>query len=89
MATNPTILTHKIPIQLHPLAESYTICSSRSRWPVRKLWTHPLTRVSVLHNVSVELILVVCIVDRICCSFIVTQGDVDRNALCAERVNLK
>jgi hypothetical protein len=32
-----TRLTHKIGIQLHPVAESCTICSSRSRWPVRKL----------------------------------------------------
>jgi hypothetical protein len=30
-------LTHKITIQLHLVAESYTICGSRSRRPVRKL----------------------------------------------------
>jgi hypothetical protein len=30
-------LTHKIAIQLHLVVESYTICSSRSRRPVRKL----------------------------------------------------
>jgi len=30
-------LTHKIAIQLHLVAESCTICSSRSRRPVRKL----------------------------------------------------
>jgi hypothetical protein len=30
-------LTHKIAIQLHLVAESSTICSSRSRRPVRKL----------------------------------------------------
>jgi hypothetical protein len=30
-------LTHKIAVQLHLVAESYTICSSRSRRPVRKL----------------------------------------------------
>jgi len=27
-------LTHKITIQLHPVAESCTICSSCSLWPV-------------------------------------------------------
>jgi hypothetical protein len=37
MAAELTRLTHKIAIQLHPVAESCTICSSRSRRPVRKL----------------------------------------------------
>jgi hypothetical protein len=37
MAANLTILTHKIAIQLHLVAESCTICSSRSKRPVRKL----------------------------------------------------
>jgi len=32
-----TRLTHKIAIQLHLVAESCTICSSHSGWPVRKL----------------------------------------------------
>jgi hypothetical protein len=36
MAAKLTILTHKIAIQLHLVAESCTICSSRSRRPVRK-----------------------------------------------------
>jgi hypothetical protein len=36
MVAELTRLTHKIAIQLHLLAESCTICSSRSRWPVRK-----------------------------------------------------
>jgi hypothetical protein len=40
MAAKFTILTHKIAIQLHLVAESCTICSSRSRWPVRKLLDH-------------------------------------------------
>jgi len=35
-------LTHKLAIQLHLVAESCTICSSRSRWPVRKLTDTPL-----------------------------------------------
>jgi hypothetical protein len=37
MAANLTTLTHKIAIQLHLVAESCTICNSRSRQPVRKL----------------------------------------------------
>jgi hypothetical protein len=37
MAAKLTILAHKIAIQLHLVAESCTICSSRSRQPVRKL----------------------------------------------------
>jgi len=37
MAAKLTRLTYKIAIQLHLVAESYTICSSRSRRPVRKL----------------------------------------------------
>jgi hypothetical protein len=37
MAANLTRLTHKIAIQLQLVAESCTICSSRSRRPVRKL----------------------------------------------------
>jgi hypothetical protein len=41
MAANLTRLTHRITIQLHLLAESCTICSSRSRRPVRKLWGTP------------------------------------------------
>jgi hypothetical protein len=35
--TKLTTLTHKIVIQLHLVAENCTICSSRSRRPVRKL----------------------------------------------------
>jgi len=31
-----TRLTHKIAIQLHPVADGCSICSSRSRRPVRK-----------------------------------------------------
>jgi hypothetical protein len=36
-------LTHKMAMQLHLVAESCTICSSRSRRPVLKLWMHPRT----------------------------------------------
>jgi hypothetical protein len=41
MTTKLTRVTHKIAIQLHLVAESCTICSSRSRWPVRKLLDTP------------------------------------------------
>jgi hypothetical protein len=37
MVAKPTRLTHKIVIQLHLVAESCTICNSRSRRPVRKI----------------------------------------------------
>jgi hypothetical protein len=37
MVAKLTRLTHKIAIQLHLVAESCTICSSRSSQPVRKL----------------------------------------------------
>jgi len=41
MAAKLTSLTHKLAMQLHLVAESCTICSSCSRWPVRKFWLHP------------------------------------------------
>jgi len=41
MTAKLTILTHKIAIQLRLVAESCTICSSRSRRPVRKLLDAP------------------------------------------------
>jgi hypothetical protein len=41
MAANLSRLTHKIAIQLHLVAESCTICSSRTRRPVRKLLDTP------------------------------------------------
>jgi hypothetical protein len=41
MEATLTRLTHKIAIQLHLVAESYTICSSRSRRPIRKLLDTP------------------------------------------------
>jgi hypothetical protein len=41
MAAKLTRLTHKIAIQLHLVAESFTICNSRSRRPVPKLLIHP------------------------------------------------
>jgi len=41
MAAKRTRLTHIIPIQLHPAAESCTICSSRARRPLRKLLDTP------------------------------------------------
>jgi len=41
MAAKLTMLTHKIAIQLHLVAEGCTTCSSRSRRPVRKLLDTP------------------------------------------------
>jgi len=41
MAEKLTRLIHKIVIQLYLVAESCTNCSSRSRWPVRKLLDTP------------------------------------------------
>jgi hypothetical protein len=41
MAAKLTRLTRKVAIQLHLVAESCTICSSRSRRPVRKLMNTP------------------------------------------------
>jgi hypothetical protein len=41
MAAKLTRLTHKIAIQLHLVAESCTICSSRSRRPIRTLLDTP------------------------------------------------
>jgi hypothetical protein len=41
MAAELTILTQKIVIQLHLVAQSCTICISRSRRPVRKLLDTP------------------------------------------------
>jgi hypothetical protein len=41
MAVKLVRLIHKIAIQLHLVAESCTIYSSRSRWPVRKLLDTP------------------------------------------------
>jgi hypothetical protein len=41
MAAKLTRLTHRIAIQMHLVAESCTICNSRSRRPVRKLLDTP------------------------------------------------
>jgi len=41
MAETLTRLTHKIAIQLHLVAESCTIFSSRSKWAVRELLDTP------------------------------------------------
>jgi hypothetical protein len=41
MSETLTRVTHRISIQMHPVTESCTICSSRSRRPVRKLLDTP------------------------------------------------
>jgi len=43
MAAKLTRLTHKVAIQLHLVAKSRTICSSRSRRPAGNFWIHPRT----------------------------------------------
>jgi hypothetical protein len=48
MAAEFTRLTDKIAIQLHLMAESYTICSSRSRRPIWKLLDTPSYASAVL-----------------------------------------
>jgi hypothetical protein len=53
MAAKLTRLTHKIGIQLHLVEESCTICSSRSRRPVRKLLDTP----SYVANQDVTVVL--------------------------------
>jgi len=50
MAAKPTRLIHRIPIQLHLLAESCNICSSHSRQPVRKL----LDTLSYVHIFAID-----------------------------------
>jgi hypothetical protein len=56
MAAKLTRLTHKVAIRLHLVAENFTICSSRSRRPVRKLldtpsYTSPICQVVTLFEV--------------------------------------
>jgi hypothetical protein len=47
-----TTLTHKIEIQLHLVAESCTICSSRSRRPDRKFLNTP--SYNMLHQAALK-----------------------------------
>jgi hypothetical protein len=58
MAAKLTKVTHKIAIQLHLVAESCTICSSRSRQPAGNFLIHPRTCSShgVIRNVYKILI---------------------------------
>jgi len=41
MAVKLIRLTHKISMQLHLVADSCTICSSNTKWTVRKLLDTP------------------------------------------------
>jgi len=43
MAAKLTVLTHRTAIQLHLVAESCIICSSRSRGQSGNFWIHPRT----------------------------------------------
>jgi hypothetical protein len=62
MAAKLTTLAHKIAIKLHLVAESCTICSSRSRRPVRKLLDIPsyisCSEKSMLLNLQTEFTIV-------------------------------
>jgi hypothetical protein len=53
MAAKLTGLTHKIVIQVQLVAESCTICSSRSRRPVRKVLDTPYNLKEVIKPVSI------------------------------------
>jgi hypothetical protein len=53
MAAKLTILTHKIVIQPYLVAESCTICSSRSRRPDRKLFGYTL--VCFLNRLNLDI----------------------------------
>jgi hypothetical protein len=44
MVAKLTRLAHKIAIQLHLVAKSCTICSSRSRWQSGNFWIHRRVR---------------------------------------------
>jgi len=54
MAAQLTRLTHKVVIQLHPVAQNCTICSSRSRRPVRKLLDTPSCYHDTVHRYSYQ-----------------------------------
>jgi hypothetical protein len=59
IAVRVTRLTHKIAIQLHLMAESCTICSSRSRRSVRKLLdTPPIFSSTILTSTRLERVTV-------------------------------
>jgi hypothetical protein len=57
MAAKLTRLTHKIAIQLYLVAESSTICSCRSRLPVRKLLDTP----SYLSLIIIIIIIIIIV----------------------------
>jgi len=56
MGAKLTTLTYEIAIQLHIVTESCTICSSRSRRPVRKLLVTPSYMLLNIHR-AVEIYL--------------------------------
>jgi hypothetical protein len=87
MAIKLTRLTHKIALPLHLVAESCTICSSRSRRPVRKLLDTPsyvpniTQRESWICNCTITL-LCLCTCCQSCCvirkSEVVTSSNLYR-----------
>jgi hypothetical protein len=86
MAAKLTRLTHKIAIKLHLVTESCTICSSRSRQPVRKLLdnlrslarararahthTHPPTIQGLGTNLSIAILCMTCLCTRAVSKFV-------------------
>jgi hypothetical protein len=58
MAAKLTRLTHKTMIQLHLMAQSCTICSSRSRRPIRKLLDTPSYVKKVHSNKNIIIIII-------------------------------
>jgi len=52
MAEKLTSMTHKIATHLHVVAESCTICSSRSR----NFWIHPRISCSFLWRITVYIL---------------------------------
>jgi hypothetical protein len=61
MAAKLTILTHKIAIQLHLVAENCTTCSSGARRPIRKLLVTPS------YIKSCRIVAVRCHRSKFCC----------------------
>jgi hypothetical protein len=88
MAAKLTRLTHNIAIHLYLVAESCTICSSRSRQPVRKLLDTPsciTSHVTLFHTscrLYITLHYIICCIShmiwnesksKICLCFIITK----------------
>jgi len=78
MAAKLTSLTHRIAIQLHLVAQSSPICSSRSRRPVRKLLDTPSYIDSGVFKYICKHYTFYC---EVCVSFAITVGPLSRHRL--------